>query len=322
MNRPFPKPQFLSSPRNQRLLVLFGLLVLVMQFSDPLSNTSLTETLVFWGVRVTSVFASLIVADWLVERVLAERWSSPPWLKPAIVTMLVAAIPMTLAEYGLESLYPQGAAYDDSGLREFSPLLAGLGEYLTIVSIILPLNLLLWFVIDYRSRDDVDPEIAEPSFSVKTNDVFGGETGEPSSQATTDGIPGLGTEEPAFLAKTNGIRLEDVISLGAEEHYVRVFTRDHSELVYARLGDAIAEMPETLGTQVHRSWWVADKAVVAARRGTRRYRLELVDGSTVPVSDRFAKAVRARGLLVRRARKTPPPNGDGGESHEQPPREG
>jgi len=268
--------------------VLFGLLVLVMQFSDPLSNASLAETLVFWGVRVASVFASLIVADWLVERVWAERWPSPPWLKPAVVTMLLAAIPMTLAEYGLESLYPQDAAYDDSDLREFSPLLAGLAEYLTIVSIILPLNLLLWFVIDHRSRDDV-----------------GGET-----------------REPSYLTKTNGIRLEDVISLGAEEHYVRVFTREHSELVYARLGDAIAEMPETLGTQVHRSWWVADKAVVAARRGTRRYRLELVDGSTVPVSDRFAKAVRARGWLARRGRKTPLPDAGGGESHEQPPRGG
>lgn len=288
MNRPLPRPQFLSSPRNQRLLVLFGLLVLVMQFSDPLSNASLTETLVFWGVRVASVFASLIVADWLVERMPAERWPSPPWLKPAVVTMLVAAIPMTLAEYGLESLYPQDAAYDDSDLREFSPLLAGLAEYLTIVSIIVPLNLLLWFVIDYRSRDDV-----------------GGET-----------------REPSYLAKTNGIRLEDVISLGAEEHYVRVFTRDHSELVYARLGDAIAEMPEALGTQVHRSWWVADKAVVAARRGTRRYRLELVDGSTVPVSDRFAKAVRARGWLARRGRKTRLPDAGGGEFHEQPPRGG
>ena len=65
MNRPLPKPQFLSSPRNQRLLVLFGLLVLVMQFSDPVSNASLAETVVFWGVRVAGVFASLIVADWL-----------------------------------------------------------------------------------------------------------------------------------------------------------------------------------------------------------------------------------------------------------------
>ena len=264
-------------------MVLFGLLVLVMQFSDPLSNAGLTETVIFWGVRVVGVLASLMAADWLVERALAERWPSPPWLKPAVVTMLVAAIPMTLTEYGLEGMYPQGAAYDDSDLRELSPILAGLAEYLTIVSIIVPLNLALWFVIDHRSHGGIEPELVEP----------------------------------AFLAKTHGIRLDDVIALGAEEHYVRVFARDRSELIYARLGDAIGQMPESLGTQVHRSWWVADDAVVAARRGTRRYRLELVDGSTVPVSDRFAKAVRARGLLARRGRGTSPSSGSAPESFEK-----
>ena len=110
--------------------------------------------------------------------------------------------------------------------------------------------------------------------------------------------------QPAFLAKTDGIALENVLALGAEEHYVRVLTSDRSELVYGRFRDVVAEMPEAAGLQVHRSWWVAEDAVVAARRGARRYELELLNGTTVPVSDRFTQRVRERGLLTRpRARR-------------------
>ena len=233
-----------KSPRNLRLWVLFAVLVAVMQFSDPLGGVALADAVLFWSGRVLGAGASLVAAEWFVRRYCANRWNAPAWLKPAVLSMVIAAVPMTLVEVSLETAVPQTAAYDDSALRAWSPLVAALSEYLTILSVVLPLNVLLWAIIDHRS--------------------------EPLSQALEHGA-----REPAFLKKTNGIALADVIALAAEEHYVRVMTADRSELVYGRLSDAIAEMPESAGMQVHRSWWVAEGGHLTSQRGERRYRLQL-----------------------------------------------
>ena len=107
--------------------------------------------------------------------------------------------------------------------------------------------------------------------------------------------------QPEFLNKAEGLTLEQVIALQAEEHYVRVYGIDRNVLIYGRFSDAVNEMPKGLGLRVHRSWWVADSAVAKARRGERRYRLELVNGTSVPVSDRYLPDARRRGLLAKRS---------------------
>ena len=271
MNRPESESKSLTAARNLRLWVLFAALVAVMQVTDPLADAGLRDALTFWISRLLGVAGSLVVAEWFVLSVLADHWKSPAWLKPALLMPVIAVLPMTIVEVSVEAVVPQTAAYDDSSFREISPWLAAFGEYLTILSIVLPINVLLWVFIDQRRIVEAGPA-----------------------------TPPEALTEPAFLAKAPSLDIRDVIALSSEEHYVRVWTAEGSELVYGRLGDAIAEMPDSLGMQVHRSWWVADAGVVRSKRGERRYRLELVNGTLVPVSDRFTKQVRARGLLNRR----------------------
>ena len=270
LNRPLAAVSPLTSARNLRLWVLYAVLIAVMQFSDPLGDVAVADAVLFWAGRLAGTAASLLLTGWVVDRLLRGRLETPAWLKPAILTIVIAAVPMALIETVLEVAVPQEPAYDDSLLRDASPTLALVGEYLTVLSIVLPINILLWVLIDLRAAH------AGPA---QTEDV------RPA--------------EPEFLGKTNGIRLDDVIALGAEEHYVRVFATDRSELVYGRLSDAIAQMPQSSGLQVHRSWWVADAGVVGSTRGARRYRLELSNGDVVPVSDRFLGQVRDRGWLGR-----------------------
>ena len=257
-----------QSPRYLRLWVLFAVLVAVMQLSDPIGDVPLSLATLFWCGRLFGVAVSLIAAEWILAKYCSQSWNSPPWLKPAIILIVIAAIPMTAVEVTLENVVPQRPPFDDSSIRAVSPLLAGLGEYLTVLTIVLPINVLLYVFIDMRA------------------------TAEPAT-------------EPAILARANGIALDDVIAIAAEEHYVRVHAKDRSELVYSRFSDAVSDMPESIGTRVHRSWWVADTAVVGATRGTRRYQLELKNGELVPVSDRYLSQVRDRGLLIRK-RVTPP----------------
>lgn len=91
-------------------------------------------------------------------------------------------------------------------------------------------------------------------------------------------------------------------AIEAEDHYCRLHLGGgRSILVLHRFGDALAEVADFDGAQVHRGAWVSSRAVAGAERDGRRWRLVLADGARIPVSTRFAATARARGWLrVRR----------------------
>ncbi|MEE4536883.1 MAG: LytTR family DNA-binding domain-containing protein, partial [Erythrobacter sp.] len=86
-----------------------------------------------------------------------------------------------------------------------------------------------------------------------------------------------------------------ILALQVEDHYVRAIAAERSEMVLMSLSDAIAEMAEDVGEQVHRSWWVARSAVAGHRRVGRDVRLVLINGSEAPVSRAMAPTLRAKG---------------------------
>ncbi len=90
-----------------------------------------------------------------------------------------------------------------------------------------------------------------------------------------------------------------LISLSVQDHYVEVVTTKGAELVLIRLSDAMAEVGDTPGLQVHRSHWVVTGAVKSARRDGARAVLTMVDGRDIPVSRTYIPAIREAGLLPR-----------------------
>lgn len=81
----------------------------------------------------------------------------------------------------------------------------------------------------------------------------------------------------------------------AEDHYLRIHTDRGSDLILMRLSDALEELEGLEGSQTHRSWWVARDAVRDVARGDGRATLTLDGGVTVPVSRRYARALREAG---------------------------
>ncbi|MEE3625566.1 LytTR family DNA-binding domain-containing protein [Nitrospirillum sp. BR 11752] len=115
-------------------------------------------------------------------------------------------------------------------------------------------------------------------------------------------LPALDIAAPdlagAFLAsacpRLSGARL---LAVEAEDHYLRVHTDRGSDLVLMRLRDAIADLGEGLGMQVHRSFWVARDAVVEVTVRGQVGQLRLSDGTVVPVSRTALPRLRAAGWL-------------------------
>ena len=56
-----------------------------------------------------------------------------------------------------------------------------------------------------------------------------------------------------------------ILALSMEDHYVRVFTDAGESLILLRLSDAMTEVQDVPGLQIHRSHWVATRAVRSDR---------------------------------------------------------
>jgi hypothetical protein len=89
----------------------------------------------------------------------------------------------------------------------------------------------------------------------------------------------------------------DLLALEMEDHYARVHTLRGSTLILLRLRDAVAELGEGSGLQVHRSWWVARDAVARAERDAGKLTLVLRNELRVPVSNTCRDAVKAAGWM-------------------------
>jgi len=91
---------------------------------------------------------------------------------------------------------------------------------------------------------------------------------------------------------------EMLAAIEAEDHYCRVRRRDGSDaLIHYRFGDAMNEIADIDGAQVHRGVWVASSAVTGAVREGRRWRLILAGDTRVPVSATYLPKIRALGWL-------------------------
>ncbi len=246
--------------------------IAINQLDDPLVDATVGQELLYWGVRMTVLAVGLWTADALVSRVFADRWANPAWLKPVVLVSAIGLLPFALVETLMEPHLPMRPEFMDDDLRAYSPTLAWLSEYATVVSVIVPTHLLLWLILERNAHDAGD--------------------------AAEDPLQSI----PTFLEGASVRRAEEVLALQAEEHYVRIYTNNGAELVHYRFGDAVAEMPPELGLRVHRSWWVAEDAVRSAKRGSRRWQLRLESDVSVPVSDSYVQAVREKGWLKRKGR--------------------
>lgn len=94
-----------------------------------------------------------------------------------------------------------------------------------------------------------------------------------------------------------GAAPSEVLCLQMEDHYVRVHTAGGSRLVLATLKQAMAALDGAEGQQVHRSWWVARKAVRGVERHGRNLRLRLVNGLAAPVARSAVAPLRAAGWI-------------------------
>ncbi len=196
--------------------------------------------------------------------ILIARRLDLPELAAAIVGTLVAAIPGTFAIAYLGGYRPGN-----------TPSFDQLFQLYVQVGVIGVIVMLMFFLLGDRSTGAVKRE-----------------------PGAVPAIPN--SDEPApvpFLDRLPGAWADRLVALEMEDHYVRAHGPGTSALILLRMRDAEAELDGIDGLRIHRSWWVARRAVEKVVRDGRGYKLRLTNGLEPPVARDRVAALKAAGWL-------------------------
>lgn len=118
-----------------------------------------------------------------------------------------------------------------------------------------------------------------------------------ASEETTDAA----SQDAAPAEPSNAVvsSLATALSVQAQDHYLEIVTPHGQRFVRGRLKALVDADPSERGVQIHRSWWVADEAVVEARKSGRDWHLVLTNGVIAPLARSRVAQARERGWLDR-----------------------
>lgn len=101
-----------------------------------------------------------------------------------------------------------------------------------------------------------------------------------------------------FLRRLPVAWRDQLVALEMEDHYVRAHGPGASVLILLRMRDAESELAGYDGLRVHRSWWVARRAVKQVLRTGRSVTLRLDGGLEAPVARDRIVALQDAGWLA------------------------
>lgn len=265
----------------QALAVLgIGLLVSLIGPFGTFDEMGLPLRTTYWMALVALSWLQWLALDWLADAVAGHAFGTKPWpwwLQGVTVTLLGAAL------LAVEVPLLRGLL----GLSGGPPLLELFGWIVSISLLV------------YAGVSGI---------------IFWAQAAARSEPGKDSAVPISSSGEVRFQLRLPPDKRGALICLKTEDHYLRVTTVAGEALILMRMKDAVAELAEVDGRQVHRSYWVARAAVRQSWRAGRKRRLALDNGLEVPVSDSFAPALKAAGWFDRSGssvpldKRMPPPN--------------
>lgn len=243
-----------------RNLALQMVPALILTLLEPFDSGSLPLLLRFayWAVMLVGFGLVFPSSARLAQRLAVGRTKSPLWILAGACG--IAAVPVWLLVHVVDWLLALAAVplFGQSTAPEM-PAIAEPGFlFVTYVSVYLVAALVVGgtsLLVLTRQRK------ASPAPSLK---------------------PGV-----RFLSRLPARIGASLICIRMEDHYLRVTTSEGEALILMRFRDALSELEDYPGFQIHRSWWVASDQIERFSRSKRRLEVVLSNGSRAPVSSSF-----------------------------------
>lgn len=251
--------------RSALIVVAVGIFLGLLGPYGSYLNPGLVARILYWSCCAL-MGLGLYAGPVLLMRRLGVIWHGPKFWVGMTGLVMVLSLLQTLITRDLAlSVWP-----------DLSSRLPGWGQwYGQVLLIAWPSVVLVTLALRYRNRSAA---IAE--------------------ETVGQGVPALvGNETAPIRLADDYPRPETIFALQMEDHYIRCHQREGSRLVYGIFREALLRQSGCAGLQVHRSWWVARKAVAGWEGTPRALRLILINGDRVPVSRAHVAKLREAGWL-------------------------
>lgn len=223
----------------------------------------------FMGTWIAVIF--VVTAQMLLE----------PWIASAFARMFIGSL-LSCPAIGLATMM------NVYSWRGPAPSLAAFLEN-TAQSLPLAIvfTLIFWTSLRHEkfARDDATSSDTAPA-SV--------ENAAPMPAATLAPALPAKAEPPPLTTRLKPENRGPIQRISAEDHYTLTVTTRGRELILIRFSDALSELGETAGTQIHRSHWISRACFDALVNRDGKLFARLKDGTELPVSRSFATKVKAK----------------------------
>ncbi len=143
-----------------------------------------------------------------------------------------------------------------------------------------------------RAARERDAEVEKGRFEPSSDGAAAAAHGPPSTNDKPVAPPARARLLDRLPRRLQGAELH---AIQAEDHYLRVYTSEGSDLILLRMADALSELDGVSGARTHRSWWVARSAIDSVWRGNGRAELTLKGDIVAPVSRSYLPLLQQEG---------------------------
>ncbi len=227
----------------------------------------------YWIVRLSAGFVLFVGTMFVLESTPINRWRG--WPIPAIMACIISLLPFVMIITMLDLVLGQpelGGVLAETPNQSLITLFLIETFYLTDNHFVFCLLVIF-------------PRVILETVAKHQGDI-------PTEESNTESQ--ASSLRPRFLSYAKPALGGEILSVEAQEHYIKIYTTLGSSMALYRFRDALRELEEIEGLQIHRSYWVSDSAISRLEKSSRGLRVILVNGEMFPVSRRFEMAVRSR----------------------------
>lgn len=273
--------------RSWRLLAFYLGVPIIVALYGGLNNWQLLE-IAGYGPAL-AFYAAHAILPWLTTCALTSlamltlaHWKPPPYILMAIGSLAAAFVTLPYTNWLTEAWETRWPI--EQLQQQIAPLFsAEFWRYTASATIV-------WFVVNFI----FDRFLGLPRYRYvipRGYDFHNSSARQSKEKHQNDSrpspnVPGFMERIPAALS------VDEVLAIKAEQHYIRVFTREREYLLLYRFSDAARELGSDIGLQVHRSYWVNRKAIDCIKPRAKKFLIKLVTGAEIPVSTPYHAMVK------------------------------